>query len=51
MLLGHLAGRRSEIDVINGTIPREVAKVRLAAPLSETVFALVIARQARCSQR
>jgi hypothetical protein len=35
----------------NGTIPREVAKVRLAAPVSETVVALVMAREARCSQR
>ena len=46
MLLDHLAGRRSEIDVINGAVPREAAKVGLAAPVNETVVALVRAREA-----
>ena len=46
MLLDHLAGRRSEIDVINGAVPREAAKVGLAAPVNQTVAALVKAREA-----
>jgi hypothetical protein len=46
MLLDHLAGRRSEIDVINGAVPREAAKVGLATPVNETVVALVKAREA-----
>jgi 2-dehydropantoate 2-reductase len=46
MVLDHLAGRRSEIDVINGAVPREAAKVGLAAPVNETVVALVKAREA-----
>jgi 2-dehydropantoate 2-reductase len=46
MLLDHLARRRSEIDVINGAIPREGAKVGVAAPVNETVVALVKAREA-----
>jgi len=49
MLLDHLAGRRSEIDVINGAIPREAAKVGLAAPVNGTVVALVKAREAAFS--
>ena len=39
MVLDHLAGRRSEIDVINGAVLREAAKVGLAAPVNETVVA------------
>jgi 2-dehydropantoate 2-reductase len=46
MLLDHLARRRSEIDVINGAIPREGAKVGVATPVNETVVALVKAREA-----
>ncbi|MCI2418189.1 2-dehydropantoate 2-reductase [Saccharopolyspora sp. K220] len=45
MLLDHLAGRRSEIDVINGAIPRQAATVGLAAPVNDTVTALVKARE------
>ncbi len=41
MLLDHLARQRSEIEVINGSIPREAAKVGLAAPVNSTVVALV----------
>jgi 2-dehydropantoate 2-reductase len=47
MLLDHLARRRSEIDVINGSIPREGAKVGVAAPVNATVVALVKAREAQ----
>lgn len=46
MLLDHLAKRRSEIDVINGAIPREAKRVGLSAPVNETVVALVKAREA-----
>jgi len=46
MLLDHIARQRSEIEVINGAIPREAAKVGLAAPINATVVALVKAREA-----
>jgi len=46
MLLDHLARRRSEIDVINGSIPREGAKVGVPTPVNDTVVALVKAREA-----
>ena len=45
MLLDHLARRRSEIDVINGAIPREGAKLGVAAPVNSTLVALVKARE------
>ena len=45
MLLDHLAGRRSEIDVINGAVPRVGAEVGVATPVNETVVALVRARE------
>jgi 2-dehydropantoate 2-reductase len=41
LLLDHLAGRRSEIDVINGAIPREAARAGRAAPVNMTLTALV----------
>jgi 2-dehydropantoate 2-reductase len=47
MLLDHLAQRRSEIDVINGSIPRLGAKAGVATPVNATVVALVKAREAR----
>jgi len=46
MLLDHMARQRSEIEVINGAIPREAAKVGLTAPVNATVVALVKAREA-----
>ena len=46
MLLDHLARRRSEIDVINGAIPREGAKFGVPTPVNDTVVALVKAREA-----
>jgi len=46
MLLDHLARRRSEIDVINGSIPREGRNVGVATPVNDTVVALVKAREA-----
>jgi 2-dehydropantoate 2-reductase len=45
MLLDHLAERRSEIDVINGAVPRVGAEVGVPAPVNETVVALVRARE------
>ena len=41
MLLDLMAGRRSEIDFINGAIPRAGAGVGVAAPFNEAVTALV----------
>ncbi len=45
MLLDHLAGRRSEIDVINGAVPRLGGEVGVPTPVNETVVALVRARE------
>lgn len=41
MLLDHEAGRKSEIDYINGAIPREAAKTKVSAPVNETLVRLV----------
>lgn len=41
MLLDRLAGRRCEIDAINGAIPPRAAVLGLQAPANETVTALV----------
>ncbi len=41
MLLDRLAGRRCEIDAINGAIPARAAAVGLQAPVNATVAALV----------
>lgn len=45
MLLDLLAGRRCEIDVINGAIPPAAAEAGLPAPANETVTALVRAKE------
>lgn len=45
MLLDHLAGRPSEIDVINGAVPRVGAEVGVPTPVNDTVVALVRARE------
>ncbi len=45
MLLDHEAGRASEIDYINGAIPREAAKAGLEAPVNETLTRLVRIRE------
>lgn len=45
MLLDHMAGRRSEIDVINGAVPRVGAEVGVPTPVNATVVALVRARE------
>ena len=44
MLLDLLAGRPTEIDVINGAIPPAAREVGLTAPVNETVTALVTAK-------
>lgn len=49
-LLDIEAGRVSEIDVINGAVPREAAKVGLAAPVNATLTALVRARETRLTK-
>jgi 2-dehydropantoate 2-reductase len=45
VLLDLLAGRRCEIDFLNGAIPTVAAEVGLTAPVNETVSALVKARE------
>ncbi|WP_419900477.1 ketopantoate reductase family protein [Roseomonas sp. USHLN139] len=46
LLLDHLAQRKSEIDAINGSIPREAQKAGIAAPVNATLVGLVRAREA-----
>lgn len=46
MLLDHLAGRPAEVDNINGAIPREGAKVGVAAPVNSIVVSLLKAKEA-----
>lgn len=41
----HQARRRSEIDMINGAVPRAAATVGLTAPVNATLAALVAARE------
>lgn len=45
MLLDHMAGRRCEIDVINGAIPREAAALGMDAPVNTLVSQLVRGRE------
>jgi 2-dehydropantoate 2-reductase len=45
MLLDHLAGKRCEIDVINGAIPREGQRVGVKTPVNDIVCALIRARE------
>ena len=45
MLLDHMAGRRCEIDVINGAIPREGARLGVPTPVNVLVCALVRAKE------
>ena len=47
LLLDLLAGKPTEVEWINGSVPREGAKVGVPAPANELVTALVLARQAR----
>ncbi|PRZ44382.1 ketopantoate reductase [Antricoccus suffuscus] len=45
MALDHLAGKRSEVDVLNGAVPVQARKVGLRAPYNEVVSALVRQRE------
>lgn len=45
MLLDHIAGRRCEIDVINGAIPREGQRVGVPTPVNDVVCALIRAKE------
>jgi len=45
VLLDILAGRKSEIGVINGAIPPLARKVNLSAPYNEVITALVKAKE------
>jgi len=47
MRLDHLAGRRSEIDVINGQVVELSREAGYAAPYNETLCAVLRAREAR----
>lgn len=48
-LLDHEARRVSEIDVINGAVPRQGARVGVAAPVNATLTALIKAIERRWS--
>lgn len=47
MLLDHLDGRRAEINEINGSIPREGAKVNVPTPINATLVGLLKARESQ----
>jgi len=51
VLLDLIAGRRSEISVINGSIPRVAKELGMSAPVNETVTALVQAKERRLGCR
>jgi 2-dehydropantoate 2-reductase len=51
MLLDHMAGRMSEIEAINGAIPKAAEAVGVAAPYNEVVSALVLAKERRMGVR
>jgi len=45
MLLDHNAGRRGEVDAINGSIPRLGKRYGIPTPVNETVVAIIKARE------
>lgn len=45
MLLDHMAGRKAEIDNINGAIPREGGKLGVATPVNSTLVAALRAKE------
>jgi 2-dehydropantoate 2-reductase len=51
VLLDLMAGRKSEIEVINGSIPRVGKQVGVAAPVNDTVTTLVKAKETRLGCR
>ena len=46
MLLDHMAGRKAEIENINGAIPREGGKLGVATPVNSTLVAALKAKEA-----
>jgi len=46
MLLDHLAGRRSEIDAINGMVPVLARRLKLPSPVNDVVVDLIRGREA-----
>ena len=46
MLLDHLARRPSEIDAINGMVPKVAMEAGINAPINEVITALVMAKEA-----
>ena len=51
VLLDLLAKRKSEIDVINGSIPRVAREVGMTAPVNEAITALVKAKERKISAK
>lgn len=51
MLLDHLAGRKAEIENINGAIPREGAKLGIATPINSMIVALLTAKESGFAKR
>lgn len=47
MLLDYSAGRRCEVDAINGAIPRLGKPLGVATPVNETVVGIIKARERR----
>ena len=45
MAQDHAAGKRTEIDAINGAIPREAAEFRLSVPTNTFVTRVIRARE------
>ena len=46
MLLDHMAGRKAEIENINGAIPREGGKLGVSTPVNSTLVAALKAKEA-----
>jgi 2-dehydropantoate 2-reductase len=51
VLLDLLLGKKSEIDVINGSIPRVGRELGMTAPVNETITALVKAKERKISAK
>ena len=51
MLLDHLAGRKAEIDNINGAITREGGKLGVATPVNSTLVAILKAKESGFAPR
>jgi 2-dehydropantoate 2-reductase len=51
VLLDLLSKRKSEIEVINGSIPRVARELGLQAPANDTLTALVLAKERRLGCR